>query len=847
MPRKRAAGSVSDSRPSKQSKLAASSDDAFDDEESMDSILARIQEQEESEALVRQLASSDDPAGGAGPSSTAPEASGSGGHNDPVLVDDENEDYDEDAAVRWAMEESMKAEASAQASRRESLHLIAQRKEKNISTETNRLQPPIVTSTYHTVESDIPPDVQLAPHVSLFTEDGACSSCSRTMKASHDLTVFSAHDIPPTLAIALHLVCNPCKRVHCRGCKTVLSCPVSCKGPSHSKSAECEAITCCADVRAIALYEALGAVDRLYNGEQKASAQRAHKAAKERSTEASNSIGPGGTGYGTGSDDYDGHHPTGGFYAYRGGYGARLKPTRGHGRRGSRATRTTKHNAEAVADGWDQTIVRALRVITLLLPEPYADDPKTYDLLPHAAIGPLLGLSQVPALLSDLLRNDSVIDWSARADVYQATLNLLRRLADCELTVGVLIERPFERKVWEGLSAWMVDEDNNREVDWTSKPVSPSKGKGKGKCLDPEPPQYERGVTLYSHFKKLTKQCETFLASADQVMDGSGSEEEEMAIKAASLCGDVIAARDDLERAMTVLGRSRQEAGPSIATSKPDCGPSTRSSARAKGKGKGIDDLVGMENHDSGGLRFPFYYNAEVRESASSTRTPKNRLHLIKELSTIATSLPPGVFMRVDEVRNDVIKILIAGPDGTPYEGGLFEFDCFIPLEYPHVPPKLHLRTTGGGSVRFNPNLYNEGKVCLSLLGTWPGRPEEQWQPGKSTLLQVIVSIQSMILIDLPYFNEPGYGQANPDNPASVSYNHNIRAQTTRWAIVDWMKPENRTSIWADVIATHFAIRKTRICTTIGSWISTRRCSWFTAACLTDVLLRNLLYRKELI
>ena len=30
---------------------------------------------------------------------------------------------------------------------------------------------------------------------------------------------------------------------------------------------------------------------------------------------------------------------------------------------------------------------------------------------------------------------------------------------------------------------------------------------------------------------------------------------------------------------------------------------------------------------------------------------------------------------------------------------------------------QVNLQTTGGGSVRFNPNLYNCGKVCLSLLG----------------------------------------------------------------------------------------------------------------------------------
>ena len=40
---------------------------------------------------------------------------------------------------------------------------------------------------------------------------------------------------------------------------------------------------------------------------------------------------------------------------------------------------------------------------------------------------------------------------------------------------------------------------------------------------------------------------------------------------------------------------------------------------------------------------------------------------------------------------------------------------------YPQVPPDVNSRTNGGGRVRFNPNLYNCGKVCLSLLGTWSG------------------------------------------------------------------------------------------------------------------------------
>jgi len=160
---------------------------------------------------------------------------------------------------------------------------------------------------------------------------------------------------------------------------------------------------------------------------------------------------------------------------------------------------------------------------------------------------------------------------------------------------------------------------------------------------------------------------------------------------------------------------------------------------------------------------------------------------------------------------------MIAGPEDTPYAGGLFEFDCLMPLEYPHRPPLLHLCTTGGGSVRFNPNLYNCGKVCLSLLGTWSGRPEEEWSPN-STLLQVIVSIQSMIFVELPYFNEPGFGKANPTQPASVEYNKNISLQTVRWAMVEWMKDHHRGGIWEDVITSHFLIREEKIRQRIEHW-----------------------------
>ena len=69
--------------------------------------------------------------------------------------------------------------------------------------------------------------------------------------------------------------------------------------------------------------------------------------------------------------------------------------------------------------------------------------------------------------------------------------------------------------------------------------------------------------------------------------------------------------------------------------------------------------------------------------------------------------------VRVDEDRPDILKAMIVGPDGTPYENVCFEFDILLPLDYPNVPPKVHLATTNFSAVRFNPNLYNVSGWCF--------------------------------------------------------------------------------------------------------------------------------------
>ena len=169
----------------------------------------------------------------------------------------------------------------------------------------------------------------------------------------------------------------------------------------------------------------------------------------------------------------------------------------------------------------------------------------------------------------------------------------------------------------------------------------------------------------------------------------------------------------------------------------------------------------------------------------------------------------------------DVMKVLISGPQDTPYSFGCFLFDVFFPPEYPAVPMLIRLRTTGGGTVRFNPNLYSSGKVCLSLLGTWPGRPEEQWNDKTSTLLQVLVSIQALIMVPDPFFNEPGYERlrgTSEGDKKNLEYNFDIRAHTIIWAMCDMI--ENPPPMFAEAVHAHFLLKSEDIVRQCEDWLA---------------------------
>ena len=217
----------------------------------------------------------------------------------------------------------------------------------------------------------------------------------------------------------------------------------------------------------------------------------------------------------------------------------------------------------------------------------------------------------------------------------------------------------------------------------------------------------------------------------------------------------------------------------------------------------------------------PFYWSSRVQTNINN---PKRARRLAQEISTLATSLPlstsSSVFVRVDEDRLDVMKVLITGPEDTPYGNGCFIFDVYFTSDYPGSPMLLQLETTGQRTIRFNPNLYNDGKVCLSILNTWHGRPEERWNSQSSSFLQVLVSVQSLILVPEPYFNEPGYEQSRgtpSGTQRSQEYNANITQATARWAILEQLR--NPPPCFKKVILRHFSLKKDLVLEICENWV----------------------------
>lgn len=248
----------------------------------------------------------------------------------------------------------------------------------------------------------------------------------------------------------------------------------------------------------------------------------------------------------------------------------------------------------------------------------------------------------------------------------------------------------------------------------------------------------------------------------------------------------------------------------------------TTCSFRTGAKEPSVNDEDEDDDDDDAEAEYEHDFRAAI---AQSTGAPAKARRLMKELQELPGNLPlhpnAAIFVRFDKTRPDIVRALISGPSGTPYEQGLFLFDIFCPDGYPEIAPLVKFLTTGQGRVRFNPNLYNDGKVCLSLLGTFHGGDATQkWDPAVSSLYQVLVSIQGMILVEQPIFNEPGTpGQGTPEGDRSSDrYNAPLRESTMKFAMLAMLRQPPHG--FAEVVRRHFRINAGLVVATCQRWIA---------------------------
>ncbi|KAI5797793.1 hypothetical protein EDC01DRAFT_651340 [Geopyxis carbonaria] len=162
--------------------------------------------------------------------------------------------------------------------------------------------------------------------------------------------------------------------------------------------------------------------------------------------------------------------------------------------------------------------------------------------------------------------------------------------------------------------------------------------------------------------------------------------------------------------------------------------------------------------------------HAFAHRPSTSVLSPSFSRRISREYKILASSLPEGIFVRTWESRLDLFRVLIVGPLNTPYELAPFLFDFYFPPTFPAEPPLGHFHSWTNGIGRVNPNLYEEGKICISLLGTWHAENRgEGWVSSKSSVLQLLVSLMGLVLVREPWYNEAGFNVYEGSKEASLS------------------------------------------------------------------------------
>ena len=110
---------------------------------------------------------------------------------------------------------------------------------------------------------------------------------------------------------------------------------------------------------------------------------------------------------------------------------------------------------------------------------------------------------------------------------------------------------------------------------------------------------------------------------------------------------------------------------------------------------------------------------------------------IVKETQRLMQEPLPGISAVPDEQNACYFHVVIAGPEGSPFEGGVFKLELFLPEDYPWSAPKVRFITK-----IYHPNIDKLGHICLDIL-------KDKWNPALQ-IWNVLLSIQSLLLVPNP-------------------------------------------------------------------------------------------------
>ncbi len=111
------------------------------------------------------------------------------------------------------------------------------------------------------------------------------------------------------------------------------------------------------------------------------------------------------------------------------------------------------------------------------------------------------------------------------------------------------------------------------------------------------------------------------------------------------------------------------------------------------------------------------------------------------------------------------LEALVIGPPDTPYQGAFMYIKINLPSNYPFAVPKFKFCTPEVEPCYMHPNMYSNGKICLSIINTWASN---EWNAG-ATLENVLVTIQSRLTCN-PIIYEPNYEMVDPTSIEATTY-----------------------------------------------------------------------------